>query len=129
LDANLANVAEFNAARKILTRQLEAASVGEGGMDDLRATADELQAIALLLRALPPIPDAAAESALRSAVEAFASALSDILLSNPDDLLDGLAEKAVERAAVHMLQANARYRAVTTALGERVANRVGAGSA
>ncbi len=61
VDANLATLAEFNAGRKILMRQLENVSTGLGSMDDLRATASELQAIALLARALPPVPQAVAD--------------------------------------------------------------------
>jgi hypothetical protein len=126
LDANLPAVAEFNAARKILMHQLEAASIGEGSIDDLRAAATELQPIALLLRALPPVPNAVAESELRAGVDEFASAVSDILRSSQNQLLDDPAASLLERAALHLLQANAHYRVATHALHETVAVRVGA---
>jgi hypothetical protein len=128
VDANLATLAEFNAGRKILMRQLEDVSTGLGNMDDLRVTASELQAIALLLRALPPVPQAVADSTLRAAVDAFASAVTVVLRSSQSDLLSGPVPKVLEDAAVYLLQANAHYRAATSVLNNTVASRVAAGS-
>jgi hypothetical protein len=127
LEANLSAVAEFNAARKILMHQLEVASISTGSIDDLHATATELQAIALLLRALPPVPYAVAESELRAAVDEFASAITDIMLTSQDQLRDDPATNLLERAALHLLQANAHYRAATHALHATVADRAGRG--
>jgi hypothetical protein len=125
LEANLAAVAEFNAARKILMHQLEVASIGVGSIDDLRATATELQPIALLLRALPSVPNAVAESELRAAVDEFASAVTDIMRNSRDQLLAEPAANLLERAALRLLQANGHYRAATHALHETVADRAG----
>lgn len=125
LEANLAAVAEFNAARKILMHQLEVASIGQAGVDDLRATAVELQPIALLLRALPPVPNAVVESELRAGVDEFASAVADIMRSSQDQSLDDPALSFLQGVAVHLLRANAHYRAATRALHETVAVRVG----
>jgi hypothetical protein len=78
LDANLALVAEFNAARKILTRQLQDASIDLAAFRDLHATAVELQTTTLLLRAVPPIPNETAAFEFAASLDAFEAALAEI---------------------------------------------------
>jgi hypothetical protein len=109
LNANLALVAEFNAARKILTRQLQDAAIGRAALPDLRVTAVELQTTTLLLRALPAIPNETAAAEFVASLDTFEAVLKEILRAD-----DGPA--TFDAAAGLMLQSMAHYRAATEAM-------------
>jgi hypothetical protein len=116
LDANLALVAEFNAARKILTRQLQDASIDLAAFRDLHATAVELQTTTLLLRAVPPIPNETAAFEFAASLDAFEAALAEIVRgAGEESVASGVT--ALNSAAGLMLQSMARYRAATEAMG------------
>jgi hypothetical protein len=114
LNANLAVLAELNAARKILTHHLRAAAADTGCLDDLRAMAVELQATVVLVRALPPIPEPTAALELRASLDCFISALGQVMRVDRPGVQDAgaavrYAVGLVERSAVH-------YRAATEAM-------------
>lgn len=115
LDANLALVAEFNAARKILSRQLQDASIGLAAFRDLNATAVELHTTALVLRAVPPIPDETAAFEFAASLDAFEAALTEIARAAVDGSVAGRGT-ALNSAAGLMLQSMAHYRAATEAM-------------
>ena len=115
LDANLALVAEFNAARKILSRQLQDASIGLAAFRDLHTTAVELQTTTLLLRAVPPIPNETAAFEFAASLDAFEAALTEIARGAVEGSVAGGAA-ALNSAAGLMLQSMARYRAATEAM-------------
>lgn len=110
LNANLALVAEFNAARKILTRQLQDAAIGRAALPDLRATAVELQTTTLLLRALPAIPNETAAAEFVASLDTFEAVLKEILRGAEDE------PATFDTAAGLMLQSMAHYRAATEAM-------------
>jgi hypothetical protein len=118
LNANLTLVAELNAARKILNRQLREGDLEAGTAEDLRTTAIELRTTTLLLRALPPIPEPTAAAEFAASLDAFESALSEILRSTDEQSPVHGAAMATDTAATYLLRSIAHYRAATGAIDD-----------
>jgi hypothetical protein len=119
LNANLTFLAEFNAARKILMRQLQKAAVDPTDLRDLRTTASELHGTTLVLRALPPIPDEIASFQFEASLDAFDAALNEIVRGH--DETSTTEGAALSSAGGLMVQSMARYRAATQAIAGAVA--------
>lgn len=114
LNANLTFLAEFNAARTILTRQLQAASADPTVVRDLRTTASDLQSTTRVLRAMPPIPDEIASFQFQASLNAFDAALAEIARGQDEPSTNQ--GSVLSNTGGLVAQSIARYRAATEAM-------------